>query len=872
MIKRFDQKKAFFSFIKPAFFYLSIALLIFLLSKPYVFEVSNELIISIALIGIWRYSLMIINYIRAAIYAWNIHPKYIQRIQKLDKNKRYPKHLYFIIPTYKEDAWVTVEVFQALFSDINNISIDATVIVSTGSDYDDSIIRNIYDSYPNTDKIHLVLQRQDSGKRIAMGHALRSVSRSHNNINEDSITIFMDGDTYLPLGTLENSLPFFAIEKNVGAVTTNEIAYINSKSRWYKDWFNLKFGQRHILFQSQSVSKRVLTLTGRFSIFRTSAIVTEDFISMIEHDIIIDASYGKFRFLMGDDKSSWYNLMKNGWEMLYLPDVLIYSLESRDGDFLDVSQSLPYRWYGNTLRNNKRARSLKNQPLFIKYLFWDQLALMWTSLVGITAAVFLSIFVNVIYLPLYFSWVLLVRVIQMCIVAYTGHQVSMRTVPLMLYSQWIGSVIKIKAFFHLSDQKWSKNGTEIQTANKDSALIEYAFAKYFSPYRMYLFVLLFIFSMLTLYTNILSIPSIGLIASEIIPSKSVFFQADVNDGKDDAKALNAMIQSVDDNTSIFLPKGVLDIYEPIVIRRNNIKIIGDETIFLSHLKSKDKAIVIISGTRGEYLGKTLSSLYNQTLIKVDTKRALTSKELILIEQTNDRDYVQGVLGAKKWYREFPKLRSEIIEVARYTQNELIMSYRSHSLIDENASMYEINPINNISLENITIDSIVKSDFYNGIYKNSRTDLMVNGIDIFYGSYINLKNISIKNSGSNPLVFERAYHCYAEHISIDGSVNKGTNGNGYLRFNKSFYNELHNISVKNIRHITFQWGSAYNRIDNLYTEVDLNFHGGGTHDNLISNVEFNVDIKKHKWGNVYRTPDNAKWAPPDFKTNRVKEKL
>jgi len=57
-------------------------------------------------------------------------------------------------------------------------------------------------------------------------------------------------------------------------------------------------------------------------------------------------------------------MMKNSWDMLYLPDVMAYSLESRDGDFLAISRSLPYRWYGNTLRNNKRARALKNRSMW----------------------------------------------------------------------------------------------------------------------------------------------------------------------------------------------------------------------------------------------------------------------------------------------------------------------------------------------------------------------------------------------------------------------------------------------------------------------------------------------------------------------------
>jgi glycosyltransferase Alg8 len=870
MIKRFDKRSAYRSFVEPAFLYLSLSYLSFYFAKEYG-GIEKDLIVGLALIGSWRYSFMLLNYIRALIYAYRVYPSYLKRIESLPDKEKYPKYIYFVIPSYKEDPWVSVEVFQSILADVNTIDCIATLIVSTGSDFDDQVIRGIYESHPNRGDTKLIFQRQFNGKRIAMGHALRVVARDyHKHGQQDSITLFMDGDTYIPLGTLKKSLPIFAIEPNLGAVTTNEVAYINSKSKFYKDWFNLKFAQRHILFQSQSISKRVLTLTGRFSIFRTPIVVTEDFISNIENDIIIDPAYGKFRFLMGDDKSSWYNLMKNGWEMLYLPDVLVYSLESRDGKFLEVSKTLPYRWYGNTLRNNARARRLKNQPLFIKYLFFDQLALMWTSLVGIVASIIVAIFIDFAYLPLYISWVLLVRVLQMSLFVLSGHLVSIRTVPLMLYSQWIGALIKIKAFYHLSDQKWSKGGTEVQTANGDIAPIKYPKAHYLSPFRMYLTVALFLFAMFTIYTEIISLPSAEIISSHIKNSTTIRFNATTDDGIDDGIELNRLIALADDNSTILLPSGTLDIYEPIVIKRDNITIEGDNTILLSHIKGKKRAVVEIEGSRGKYIGKILQNMRDHIHIKAKFKYQPKKGDLLLIEQKNDKDFVFKTLGSKKWYKKYPKIRSEIVEVADISNNILTISFYSKSMIDKKASIYKIDNISNVTLKNLTIDSIYKSKKFNHIYKNSKPDNDIDGIKILYASHITLKDISIYNSGSSPLIYERSYGCLGDHITIDGAINKGKRGHGYLRINKSFHIYLSHISVKNIRHIVFQWASAYNTIDHLYSEVDVNFHGGGTHHNHVTNVKFGVDKKYHKWGKVFITPDDASWAPPDFKSNKVEE--
>ncbi len=871
-MKRFGKEDARKSFIKPFIVYSSLSLVLLFISFPYMHHIHKSIIIGAAFIGSWRYSLMILNYIRAFLYAKKSYPHYLNKIAQLPQEIREPEHLYIIIPSYKEDAWITTEVFQALFSDLNLLKCQSTIIVATSSSEEDSVIRNVYESHPAKEKFSVILQHQSMGKRVAMGHMLRSVAKEVNRHNHhNSITVFMDGDTYLPPGTLKKVLPFFAIEKNLGALTTNEVAFINSKSNWYKEWFNLKFAQRHILFQSQALSKRVLTLTGRFSVFRTSAIINEKFISTMEHDVIVDSSYGKFRFLMGDDKSSWYLLMKENYDMLYLPDVLVYPLESRDAKFLSVSRLLPYRWYGNTLRNNKRARRLKNQPLFIRYLLIDQILLMWTSLVGITAALLLALFVNFVYLPLYFSWIIFVRLFQMYMFTYFGHRVSMLTLPIMLYSQWIGAYIKIKSFFHLSDQNWSKSGSEIQNASTDMDPIKYSFFRFYAPFRMYFYILLFLFFIATLYTNIFKLPQTQFFHANYEQPHSLFFNAKTDDNKDDAHQLNELIASVADGTTIILPSGTLDIYEPLIIKRSHITLKGNHTIFLSHLKGDYKSVLSIEGKRSHYIGKTLTPLKGKFRFQIHSKYPIKPKTLFLIEEKNDYHYVHTVLGSQKWYKKYPTLRCEIIEVAKYEKPTITATFQIKTPIDTGASLYKIDPVTDITLENITFDSIYKSQKYNYIYENSQKDLQIDTLHLLYASYVHLNHITINNSGSNPLVFERCYRCDGKYITINGAINKGKKGNGYLRFNKSFHIHLSHVRVTHIRHIVFQWASAYNTIDDLYTTVDINFHGGSAHDNHVTNVVYNVNLKKHKWGKVYRTPKNASWAPPDLGNNTVKEK-
>src|SRR5205085_12543462 len=93
---------------------------------------------------------------------------------------------------------------------------------------------------------------------------------------------------------------------------------------------------------------------------------------------------------------------------------------------------------------------------FIWLVLLDQRISMWTSLVGITGATLLAITKAAICLPLYVAWAALVRTVQLAVIAANGHPATLRTIPIMLYTHWVGSVVKIRAWHHLSDQSWSK--------------------------------------------------------------------------------------------------------------------------------------------------------------------------------------------------------------------------------------------------------------------------------------------------------------------------------------------------------------------------------------------------------------------------------
>jgi glycosyltransferase Alg8 len=885
MIRRFGRKTALTSLVFPGVFYLTLAFCIGSLFWPYFYYMKNETLIALGSFAIWRYSWQAIHYLRAIFYNLFYYPRLKKRAAALPENIRFPKHLFFIIPSYKEEAWVSREAFHSILSELGKIPCSATLIVATGSDKDDMVISSIYNSHPVKEKVDLIFQRQSKGKRIAMGHALRSAARRYHMLDDDphSAIIFMDGDSYLEPGTLPKVLPFFGLIPRLGALTTNEVAFINTESSWYKNWFNLKFGQRHILFQSHSLSRKVLTLTGRFSIFRTSIVVQEDFIRQIENDVITHWRHGKFRFLMGDDKSSWYYLLKNQWEMLYIPDVLCYSLESRDADFLELSLSLPFRWYGNTLRNNDRALAVgwRKVGFFIWMCILDQRLSMWTSLVGISGAIILSIFKSFIYLPMYLAWVLIVRTTQMAVITYCGHPVSIKTIPLMLYNQWVGAFIKIHSYFNLSSQKWSK-GAAKQQKSPDSVGIDHPLARWIPVYAMMLFYVVF-FWVLLLAEHAVRLPDLNIFKSEARASVTMQPQpaADAiiaDDGRDDAPAINRAVAAHKGPKPlvITLPEGMLDIMTPVVIDRSNVIIQGagqDRTHLRVNLKSPAAAAIAITGAKGPVIGRLRHDLQpmDTTVGNVSLERSPAAGQVLLLSQPNTDDFFKQI-QSKKWNRPYPAIRQTLVRLNRSSSdNRLYFAREIGRHFDGGQTTVSlIEPVVNVILKGFTIQQIINghnSTEVIGVYENRFANHAVDGIAFQWALFGHVENVTILDSGRHPLVFENSLECSARNLSIRGAWNKGPGGNGYLKLSRAYHCRLTDITVGDIRHITLQWGSAFNLLRNIRSGVDINFHGGGEHHNRVAQVVFSIPAH-HPWQRVVMTDGNARWAPPSGPGNTV----
>jgi glycosyltransferase Alg8 len=418
-------------------------------------------VIVIGALGIWRYSWALLNFSRALLFKLVVYPrKRAGRIARFAQSKA-RHHCYFMVTTFMVDQDVTLPVYRSIFKAAMAARDGATIVASVVDGMDDRLIHDIYKAM-NVDPNHvrLITDRiQSSGKRDAMQKALRILA-SFSPTKHD-IMVFVDGDTLVPEDIWAQSAPVFT-NPRVGALTTDEAAIVGNDSL-FKDWFTLRFNQRQVMMCSMGLSNRVLTLTGRMSVFRADLSTHPTFLRAVGEDYLDHWRLGRVNFLTGDDKSTWFWLLSRGFETAYLPDVQSVSYEGQPRDtFYDSAKTLMVRWFGNMMRTNGRAIRMgpRDMGFFTWWSILDQRVSCWTTMVGPISVLVTALFSTTVVIPLYLSWVMFTRYSFCLYIALFNREWFPVTHPFILYfGQVSGAIIKTFVLFRLDRQKWTRQGS-----------------------------------------------------------------------------------------------------------------------------------------------------------------------------------------------------------------------------------------------------------------------------------------------------------------------------------------------------------------------------------------------------------------------------
>jgi len=414
----------------------------------------------IGALGIWRYGWWFTHAVRAHIYGRFFYPRMRREGQKVWADGWRPRHLHFMMTTYKEHRDITEKVIRSICREIRNSGVPGTIWLGSGDRYDEDLISELLRrEMPDLDVTLRIIRQNQPGKRLAIGLVLRAMSR--NEVEDDDLIIFMDGDFILAENAIGACLPLFKLYPDLQACTTDE-EVLCIGPRWVATWLTMRFAQRRLAMQSHSLSGRVLTLTGRMSVFRANHLLKLEFIRLLEADHLDNWLWGKFRFLSGDDKSTWYFMLKSGCRMLYVPDAMGYTVEIIEGSGLDRMVQNFRRWSGNMLRNGSRALALgpHRMPFFIWYCLLDQRISMWTMLVSPTLAVCASVLISPAYILGYIVFIMVTRMLLSLFLYRYARKIELSYPFILYFNQLINASVKVYCIFRLSKQRWSNRGDQ----------------------------------------------------------------------------------------------------------------------------------------------------------------------------------------------------------------------------------------------------------------------------------------------------------------------------------------------------------------------------------------------------------------------------
>lgn len=412
-------------------------------------------------LGAWRYSWAGINVTRAVIFRFFRYPRRKVQAQARYDAQSVDAHAFFLVTSYMIESSVTVPVYRSIFLAAANATNGATIVSSVVDGSDARLIQQIFDSMPiDMSRVNLIVDRiPGTGKRDALAKSLSLIARQCPTRHD--IVLLVDGDSCVPEDIVAQTAPFFT-NPAIGALTTDEEVEIEQPGL-FRDWFELRFDQRQLMMCSMGLSNRVLTLTGRMSVFRADLATNPDFINSVKHDFIDHWRLGRVNFLTGDDKSTWFWLMKNGYQMAYLPDVASSSMETQPKPgFFASATVLMVRWFGNMLRTNGRALELPASQ--IGYFTWwsilDQRMSMWTTLAGPICMIIAAIFYDPMVIPVYLAWVMFTRYVFCTgICLFRGRSFPINYPFLLYFGQLFGAAVKTYVLFRLDRQKWTRQTT-----------------------------------------------------------------------------------------------------------------------------------------------------------------------------------------------------------------------------------------------------------------------------------------------------------------------------------------------------------------------------------------------------------------------------
>ncbi|AWI85711.1 hypothetical protein CEW88_18650 [Alloyangia pacifica] len=343
------------------------------------------------------------------------------------------------------------------------------------------------------------------------------------------------------------------------------------------------------------------------------------------------------------------------------------------------------------------------------------------------------------------------------------------------------------------------------------------------------------------------------------------------------------VDSASEGTVIRLAAGEYRFTSTVKITTDGVTIEGDAAggtvVTLDDSMAGDPAFQVGANLFEEDLGAELSvsagakGAHSLSLAKAN--HDLQAGDVIWITMPND-DALYDEIGDTAWQKDNKDLRTQMVTVNSVDGKKIGFDNALDFDFDSSATVQLVETVDDVAIRNLVLEGDYgrsdPTDFSNTI--SAEDDGMM--ILVNTASGFSLSDVSMIEAGSSGLVLAKSVNADVKGLTVEGSHNKGSDGNGYGVWIRDVYDSsFSDLTIMDTRHAVLfasYTSASGNDVHVTYTNRDINFHGGlDTRNTVVVDSSIrDTEAEQRSLGLTYFVNDGGKryGAPTDRDANTV----
>ena len=343
------------------------------------------------------------------------------------------------------------------------------------------------------------------------------------------------------------------------------------------------------------------------------------------------------------------------------------------------------------------------------------------------------------------------------------------------------------------------------------------------------------------------------------------------------------VDSASEGTVIRLAAGEYRFTSTVKITTDGVTIEGDAAggtvVTLDDSMAGDPAFQVGDNLFEEDLGAELSVSTGakgaDILTLAKANHDLRAGDVIWITMPND-DALYDEIGDTAWQKDNKDLRTQMVTVTSVDGKKIGFDNALDFDFDSSATVQLVETVDDVAIRNLVLEGDYgrsnPTDFSNTI--SAEDDGMM--ILVNTASGFSLSDVSMIEAGSSGLVLAKSVKADVKGLTVEGSHNKGSDGNGYGVWIRDVYDSsFSDLTIMDTRHAVLfasYTSASGNDVHVTYTNRDINFHGGlDTRNTVVVDSSIrDTEAEQRSLGLTYFVNDGGKryGAPTDREANTV----